>query len=127
MAQHRLNYHRLVSQSTASAAGQSLVNAVVDAQSHLYYRCLPGFRRAYARVRLLSVLRYFLRKQAMRDLGLPAAVPVVVLPALSANVVRSQVLSHSRVGRRYRVWPDLGQVRPDFYQASAHQGCRGFW
>jgi hypothetical protein len=69
-----------------------------------------GFHRAYARVRLLSVLRYFLRKQGMRDLGLPAAVPVAVLPVLVANVVRYQVLSRSRVGRRYRVWPDLGQI-----------------
>jgi hypothetical protein len=106
MAQHRLNYHHLISQSTVSAAGPPLVNAVVDAQSQLYYRCLPGFRRAYAHVWLLSVLRYFLRKQGMRDLGLPAAVPVAVLPVLVANVVRYQVLSRSRVGRRYRVWRD---------------------
>ena len=57
MAQHRLNYHHLISQSMVSAAGPPLVNAVVDAQSQLHYRCLPGFRRAYARIRLLSVLR----------------------------------------------------------------------
>ena len=88
MAQHRLNYHHLISQSTVSAAGPPLVNAVVDAQSQLYYRWLPGFRRAYARVRLLSVLRCFLRKQGMRDLGLPTAAPVAVLPVLVANVVR---------------------------------------
>lgn len=120
MAQHRLNYHHLISQSTVSAAGPPLVNAVVDAQSQLYYRCLPGFRRAYAHVWLLSVLRYFLRKQGMRDLGLPAAVPVAVLPVLVANVVRYQVLSRSRVGRRYRVWPDLGQI-------SAHRRVNGSW
>jgi hypothetical protein len=50
------------------------------------------------------VLRYFLRKQGMRDLGLPAAVAVAALPVLVANVVRYQVLSRSRVGRRYLEW-----------------------
>jgi hypothetical protein len=49
MTQHRLNYHHLISHSTVSAAGPLVVNAVVDAQSQLYYRYLPGFRRASAR------------------------------------------------------------------------------
>jgi hypothetical protein len=48
------------------------------------------------------VLRYFLRKQGMRDLGLPAA--VAALPVLVANVVRYQVLSRSHMGRRYLEW-----------------------
>jgi hypothetical protein len=87
MAQHRLNYHHLISQSAVSTAGSPLTNAMVDAQSQLYYRYLPGFRRAYARVRRLSMLRYFLRKQGIRDLSLPAA----VLPVLAANVPRYQV------------------------------------
>lgn len=84
MAQHRLNYHHLISQSAVSAAGPPLANA--------------------ARVRLFSILRYFLSKQGMRDLGLSAAVPVAVLPVLVANVVRYQVLSRGRVGRRYLEW-----------------------
>jgi hypothetical protein len=82
MAQHRLNYHHLISQSTVSAAGPPLVNAVVDAQSQLYW--LPGFRRAYARVRLLSVL------------GLPTAAPAAVLPVLVANVVAKGSFRQSR-------------------------------
>jgi len=36
MAQHRLNYHHLISQSAVSTAGSPLANAVVDAQSQLY-------------------------------------------------------------------------------------------
>jgi hypothetical protein len=100
MAQHRLNYHHLISRSAVSTAGSPLVNAVVDAQSQLYYRYLPGFRRAYARVRRLSMLRYFLRKQGIRNLSLLAA----VLPVLAANVPRYQVLSRSRVGPRYLEW-----------------------
>ena len=63
-------------------------------------RYLPGFRRAYARVRRLSMLRYFLRKQGIRDLSLPAA----VLPVLAGNVPRYQVLSRSRGGPRYLEW-----------------------
>ena len=50
------------------------------------------------------MLRYFLRKQGTRDLGLPATVAVAALPVLVANVVRYQVLSRSRVGGRYLEW-----------------------
>jgi hypothetical protein len=101
MAQHRLNYHHLITQSTVSAAGPPLANAVVDTQSRLHYRYLPTLRRAYARARLLSMLQYFLRKKGMRDLGLPSSPPVAVLPVLAANILRYQVLSRTRVGRRY--------------------------
>jgi hypothetical protein len=104
MAQHRLNYHHLITQSTVSAAGPPLANAVVDAQSGLYYRNVPTLWRAYARARLLSMLRYFLRKQGMRDLGLPSPLPLAVLPVLAANVVRYQILSRTRAGRRYLEW-----------------------
>jgi hypothetical protein len=104
MAQHRLNYHHLISQSTVSAAGLPLANAVVDAQSQLYYPYLPRFRRVYAQARLLSMLRHFLRKQGIRDRGLPAAVPGAVLPVRAANVVRYQILSRTRLGRRYLEW-----------------------
>lgn len=101
MAQHRLNYHHLITQSTVSAAGPPLANAVVDAQLRLHYRRLSAFRRAYARARLLSMLRYFLRRQGMRDLGLHSSLPVAVLPVLTANLIRYQVFSRTRVGRRY--------------------------
>jgi hypothetical protein len=119
MAQHRLNYHHLISQSTVSAAGPPLVNAVVDAQSQLYYGCLPGFRRAYARVRLLSVLRYFLRKQGMRDSACqPRSGGGVTGAGRECCSLPSSF--RSRVGRRYRVWPDLGQI-------SAHRRVNGSW
>jgi hypothetical protein len=42
MAQHRLNYHHLISQSAVSAAGSPLANALVDAQSQLYYPVSAG-------------------------------------------------------------------------------------
>jgi hypothetical protein len=75
MAQHRLNYHHLITQSGVSAAGPLLANAAVDAQLGLHYPNLQTIRRAYARMRLL---RYFLFKQGIRDLGLPLVPPVAV-------------------------------------------------
>ena len=78
-------------QCRGSAAGRQSTQSSTRNRSCTTGVC-RGFRRAYARIWLLSVLRYFLRKQGMRDLGLPAAVPVVVLPLLVANVVRYQVL-----------------------------------
>ena len=67
-------------------------------------------RMRLRRVRLLSALRYFLRKQGVLDLGLPPAVPLVVLPLLIANVVRYQVLSRNGVGHRPGGWPDLTKL-----------------
>ena len=78
---------------------------MVDAQSQLYCRYLPGFAAPTPGRGCFSVLRYFLRKQGVRDLGLPAAVPVAVSPVLAANVVRCQILFPApAAGGRYREW-----------------------
>jgi hypothetical protein len=99
--QHRLNYHLLITQSTVSEAGPALANAIVDAQRALHYPNLAGLRGAYARARLLSMLRYFLRAEGMDDLGLPRALPWAVAPAIAKNTVRYQILSRTRRGRAY--------------------------
>lgn len=99
--QHRLNYHLLITQSTVSEAGPPLANAIVDAQRHLHYANLPALRGAYGRARLLSLLRYFLRAEGMDDLELPRAIPWAVVPVVTANVVRYQILSRTRVGRAH--------------------------
>jgi hypothetical protein len=99
--QHRLNYHHLITQSDASAAAAPLANAAVDAQRDLHYGNMPRIRGAYARARLLSMLRYFVRKQGMRDLGLPPASPIAVIPVLGANFVRYQILGRTRTGRAH--------------------------
>jgi hypothetical protein len=99
--QHRLNYHFLVTQSTVSAAGPPLANAVVEAQRHLHYENFAAIRGAYARARLLSMLRYFLRTEGMRDLQLPRALPFAVLPVLAANFVRYHLVARTRWGRAY--------------------------
>lgn len=101
MQQHRLNYHMLLTQSTVSAAGPQLANAIVEAQRHLYYPNLGGLRGAYARARLLSMLTYFLRAEGMRDLELPWTVPWAIAPVVAKNMVRYQLLSRTRLGRRH--------------------------
>lgn len=102
--QHRLNYHLLLTQSDVSLAGPPLANAIVDAQRGLYFPNLPRVRGSVARARLLSMLRYFLRKDGMRDLDLPRALPIAVLPVLAANIVRYQLLTRTRWGTAYVQW-----------------------
>lgn len=99
--QHRLNYHFLITQSTVSEAGPALAGAIVDAQRHLHYRWPARLRGAYNRARLLSMLRWFLRAEGMRDLGLPRAIPWAVIPILAENTVRYHVLSRTRRGRAH--------------------------
>ena len=54
---------------------------------------------------MLSMLRYFLRKQGMRDLGLPAALPIAVLLVLASGECCALAdSSRTRVGLRYLKW-----------------------
>lgn len=99
--QHRLNYHILLSQGPLSGAGAPLAKSIVDTQRRLYFPNLPRLRGGYARARLLSMLRFFLRKDGMRDLDLPLVPPLAVVGIIVANLVRYQVLSRTRAGRRY--------------------------
>jgi hypothetical protein len=110
--QHRLNYHLLLTQSDVSLAGPPLANAIVEAQCGLHFPNLPRVRGAYARARLLSMLRYFLRKEGMRDLELPAALPVAVIPVLAANVFRYQLLTRTSLGTAcVQRWGDRSRDR----------------
>ncbi|MFD8565791.1 oxygenase MpaB family protein [Streptomyces sp. NPDC059639] len=97
--QHRLNYHLLLTQSYGGTAGPTLAGALVEAQRHLYFRHFARLRHAYARARLLSMLRYFLGRRGMRDLGLPPALPWAVPPLIAANVLRYRILGRTEAGR----------------------------
>ncbi|MFF3501708.1 oxygenase MpaB family protein [Streptomyces sp. NPDC003247] len=101
LAQHRFNYHLLLTQSYGGAAGPPLANALVAAQGSLHFTRFARVRRAYARARLLSMLRYFLGRRGMRDLGLPASLPWAVPPLLAANLLRYHVLGRTAAGRAY--------------------------
>ncbi|MET9498396.1 oxygenase MpaB family protein [Streptomyces sp. NPDC006552] len=99
--QHRLNYHLLLTQSYGGPAGPSLAGALVEAQRQLHFRHFARVRRAYARARLLSMLRYFLGRRGLRDLGLPPASPWAVPPVIAANLLRYQILGRTEAGRAH--------------------------
>ncbi|MGW6061855.1 oxygenase MpaB family protein [Streptomyces sp. NPDC055189] len=101
LLQHRLNYHLLLTQSYGGPAGPPLANALVETQGALHFARFSRVRRTYARARLLSMLRYFLGRQGMRDLKLPPAWPWAVPPLVAANLVRYQILGRTTAGRAY--------------------------
>ncbi|MEU5096561.1 oxygenase MpaB family protein [Streptomyces sp. NPDC020996] len=101
LQQHRFNYHLLLTQSYGGPAGPPLANALVEAQGELRFARFARLRRAYARARLLSMLRYFLGRRGMRDLRLPPALPWAVPPIIVANLFRHQILGRTEAGRRY--------------------------
>ncbi|GAA2332362.1 DUF2236 domain-containing protein [Streptomyces kunmingensis] len=99
--QHDLNYHLLLTQNYGGPAGPPLAGALVEAQRHLHFDRFARVRRAYARARLLSMLRYFLGRQGMRDLHLPPTLPWAVPPVIAANLLRYQILGRSEAGRAH--------------------------
>lgn len=99
--QHRLNYHLLLTQSYGGPAGPPLAGALVEAQRHLHFDHFARARHAYARARLLSMLRYFLGRQGMRDLRLPLTLPWAVPPVIAANLVRHHLLGRTERGRAH--------------------------
>ena len=122
--QHRLNYHLLITQSDVSAAGPPLANAIVEAQRALHYPRLPGLRGRIAQLRLLSMLSFFLRREGMRDLELPRALPVAVAPILAANFVRYHLLARTPFGRAYlQRWGERTrrQLLRNYFGDAAHE------
>ncbi|KNE82088.1 MULTISPECIES: oxygenase MpaB family protein [Streptomyces] len=99
--QHRFNYHLLLTQSYGGPAGPPLARALVEAQNALHFTRFTRVRRAWARARLLSMLRYFLGRRGMRDLDLPVALPWAVPPMLAVNLLRHHVLGRTAAGRAH--------------------------
>lgn len=98
--QHRFNYHILLAQGDVTPAGAELANGILDAQETLHFHRFARLGRAYTRARLLSMLRLFLGKQGMRDLGLPVRRPWATLGIVPNNVVRHHVLGRTGWGDR---------------------------
>ncbi|HKS98042.1 MAG TPA: oxygenase MpaB family protein [Rugosimonospora sp.] len=126
--QHRHNYHQLLTQSYGGAAGPPLAGALVAAQRTLHFGHFAGVRGRYARARLLSMLRYFLGKGGVRDLGLPVSLPWAVPPIVAANLLRYQLLARTPAGRAYlERWGDRSaqrQLRRYFGTESRELGLR---
>lgn len=97
--QDRLQYHLLLSQGPLTSAGPKLANAIVDAERRQHFPNLPRLRSGYAHFRRLSMLRFFLGEDGMRELELPRTSPVAAYAVIAANAVRYQVLTRTPKGR----------------------------
>ncbi|WP_416062548.1 oxygenase MpaB family protein [Rhodococcus indonesiensis] len=99
--QHVFNYHVLLVQDDVTPAGAALSGALVEGQRTLDYGRFGDVRGRYERQRLLSMLRYFLGTQSLRELDLPVASAWAVPAVLVKNVVASTVIARTRTGRRF--------------------------
>jgi len=99
--QNVFNYHVLRAQGDVTPAGAALAAALVDGQRTLDRGRFSDLRGRYARLRLLSLLRYFLHKESLRDLELPVTPAWAVPPIVVGNLVRSALVARTRTGRRW--------------------------
>ncbi|MGV9339824.1 oxygenase MpaB family protein [Streptomyces sp. NPDC003688] len=99
--QNIFNYHVLLAQDGQTPAGAALSAAIVDGERHLDHGRLTPLRARYAQARLLGMLRYFLGKRSLQDLGLPVTLPWVVPAVITRNLAASLVVGTSERGRRH--------------------------
>ncbi|MGJ7907881.1 oxygenase MpaB family protein [Actinopolyspora sp. H202] len=99
--QNVFNYHVLRAQDDVTPAGAALSTALVEGQRTLGTGRFAGVRGSYSRLRLLSMLRYFLGKRDLHDLELPVTPPWVIPPIVATNVFKSTLVGRVRPGRRY--------------------------
>ncbi|MHC1559459.1 oxygenase MpaB family protein [Actinomycetospora sp. C-140] len=99
--QNRFLHHVLLVQDDVTPAGPALATALVDGQRSLTSGPLAGLRGEYRRRRVLGLLRWFLGREGLRDLGLPAALPWPVPVAFARNLVLSGLVARNRAGRRW--------------------------
>jgi len=99
--QNHFNYHVLLAQAGPTPAGAALAAALIDGQLAQRHGYLGTVRGHHARLRTLSMLRYFLRKEGLRDLDLPVTPVWAVPPIVARNLLESVLISRTRAGRRY--------------------------
>ncbi|MFR9728361.1 oxygenase MpaB family protein [Saccharopolyspora sp. MS10] len=99
--QNRFNYHVLRAQDDVTPAGAALSGALVAGQRELGRGRFGSLAGAYSRLRLLSMLRYFLGRRGLVDLGLPVTPMWAVPPIWAGNLVRSGLVARTRIGRRH--------------------------
>lgn len=98
--QNTLNYHILICQDGQTPAGGALTAALIDGERRLDRGRLTVIRARYAHLRMLSMLRYLLGRDSVRDLGLPVTPPWVV-PLVAARNLALSALGLTGPGRRY--------------------------
>ncbi|HEY1970842.1 MAG TPA: oxygenase MpaB family protein [Pseudonocardia sp.] len=101
--QNVFNYHVLLAQAGPTPSGAALAGALVDGKltGDYGYGQLNGLLGRFERLRTLSMLRYFLRKEGLQDLGLPITPVWAVPPIVLVNLVESGLIARTRPGRRY--------------------------
>lgn len=99
--QNRFNYHVLLAQAGPTPSGAALAGPLVEGKRTQYSGRFAGLRGQHSRLRTLSMLRFFLRKEGLRDLGLPVTPIWAVPPIVAANFVASGLLGRTRQGRRW--------------------------
>ena len=99
--QHIFNYHVVLAQAGATPAGADLAVALVDGQLTQDYGYLNTLRGHHSRLRLLSMLRYFLGKESLRELKLPITPVWAVPPIIAVNLLKSVLIAPTRLGRHY--------------------------
>jgi ER-bound oxygenase mpaB/B'/Rubber oxygenase, catalytic domain len=99
--QNRFNYHVLLAQGGPTPSGAALAGPLVESKRTQYSGRFAALRGWYSRLRTLSMLRFFLRKEGLRDLGLPVTPIWAVPPIVVANFVASGLFGRTRRGRRW--------------------------
>jgi hypothetical protein len=99
--QNTFNYHVVLAQAGPTPAGADLAAALVDGKLTQDYGRFNTLRGHYERARTLSMLRYFLHREGLEDLGLPVTPIWAVPPIVAANLVESVVIARTRTGRRW--------------------------
>ncbi len=98
--QNHFLHHVLLVQDDVTPAGPALAGALVDGQRTL----AGGLRGELRRRHVLGLLRWFLGREALRDLELPdgplRSVPWTVPPLVLRNLVLSGLVARTRAGRR---------------------------
>jgi hypothetical protein len=95
--QNAFNYHVLCVQDDVTPAGPALAGALVDGEAAR----IGGRRGRRERRRLLALLRWFLRSDGLRDLGLPRVPVWTLAPTIVRNVVESALVARVPAGRRW--------------------------
>jgi hypothetical protein len=99
--QNRFNYHALLCQDGQTPAGSALAAALVDGERALEQGRPQAVRARYSQLRMLSLLRYFLGKESLRDLQLPVTPIWAVPPLIVKNLIVSTTINRTETGRRY--------------------------
>ena len=94
--QNHFLHHVLLVQDDVTPAGPALAGALVDGQRTL----AGGLRGELRRRHVLGLLRWFLGREALRDLALPDALPWTVPPTVLRNLLLSGLVARTRAGRR---------------------------